>query len=196
MTASRGAARIRVARTFAFLGLLLLASGPALVAHAQDEANVLERRVKAAFVFKFTSYVEWPAGAFPQADTPVTIAVVGDDELAAELAQTVAGRTVDGRPLLVRKPKGVESLADVHMLFVGRAEIARLSQWVKSTQSKPVLIITDVPGALNQGGMINFVVIQQRVRFEISLDEAEKRGLRLSSRLLAVAQSVRRVTPP
>ena len=144
---------------------------------------------------KFAGYVEWPAEAFRRADAPVTIAVAGDDELAAELAQAVAGRTVNGRPLLVRRLKGVESLADADLLFVGRAEIARLPQWVKMARSRPILIVTEVPGALNHGSMINFLVIQERVRFEISLDEAEKRGLRLSSRLLAVAQNVRKATP-
>lgn len=182
-------------RALALTGVLLLAGWPLLAAPAEDEPTVLERRVKAAFVFKFTGYIEWPNEAFLQADTPVTIAVAGDDELAAELAQAVAGRTAGGRPLLVKRLKGVESLADVHILFVGRAETARLPQWVKMARSKPVLIVTEAAGALNHGGMINFLVIRERVRFEISLEAAEKQGLKFSSRLLAVAQNVRKAAP-
>ncbi|MEO8443371.1 MAG: YfiR family protein, partial [Betaproteobacteria bacterium] len=164
-------------------------------ARAQDDATTLERRVKAAYIFKFAGYVEWPDGVFAQPDTPLNIAVLGDDEIAAELAQITAGRMVDGRPVRVKRTRDSDATADAHMLFVGRAEIARLPQLAKQARAKPVLILTDAPGALNQGSMINFMLIQQRVKFEISLDEAERRGLRLSSRLLAVAHNVRKTVP-
>jgi hypothetical protein len=111
------------------------------------------------------------------------------------LAQVVAERTLDGRPLLVRKSRGAESPADVHLVFIGRAETAALAHWVKMARSRPLLIITEAAGALNQGSMINFQLIQNRVRFEISLDELEKGGLKVSSRLLAVAQTVRKTMP-
>ena len=195
MARLRSPGRRAVTRATAFVGALLLGGWPVLVAPADDEPTVLERRVKAAFIFKFTGYIDWPEGAFLQADTPVTIAVAGDDEMAAELAQVVAGRAVDGRALLVRKPKGADSLADAHVLFVGRAEAARLPQWVKMARSRPVLIVTEAAGALNHGGMINFLVTEGRVRFEVSLEETEKHGLKLSSRLLAVAQNVRKAAP-
>ncbi len=195
MAGLKNPGRVRVPCAFVLVGMLLLAGWPLLAAPVEDEATVLERNVKAAFIFKFTGYVEWPEGAFPQSDTPVTIAVSGDDQLAGELAQTVAGRTADDRPLLVRKLKDVDSLANVHILFVGRAEIARLPQWARVARAKPVLIVTETAGALNHGAMINFLVIRERVRFEISLEAAEKQGLKFSSRLLAVAQNVRKATP-
>jgi hypothetical protein len=182
------------ALTLAMLALLGL-EGWSPGARAQDDAVSLERRVKAAYIFKFAGYVEWPEGVFSQPDTPVTIAVFGDDEMAAELAQTTAGRAVDGRPVRIKKIRDVEAIADAHMLFVGRAEFARLPQFAKHVRAKPVLILTDAPGALNQGSMINFLLIQQRVKFEISLEEAERRGLKLSSRLLAVAHNVRKTVP-
>ncbi|MEO7726070.1 MAG: YfiR family protein [Burkholderiales bacterium] len=184
-----------VARACALFSALLLASSQ-LPAQAQDDATALERRVKAAFIFKFPGYVEWPAGTFARADAPVNIAVVGDDEIAAELAALAAGRTVDGRPLVIKKASGAQSLADANVVFVGRAELARLPQVAKLVQARPVLIVTDAPGALNHASMINFVLVQQRVKFEIAVDEAEKRGLKLSSRLLSVAQSVRKAAAP
>jgi hypothetical protein len=164
-------------------------------ARAQEDAASLERRVKAAYIFKFAGYVEWPEGAFSQPDTPVTVAVFGDDEMAAELAQITAGRAIDGRPVRIKKTRDPDAAADAHMLFVGRAEIARLPQLAKHVRAKPVLILTDAQGALDQGSMINFLLIQQRVKFEISLEEAERRGLKLSSRLLAVAHNVRKTMP-
>jgi hypothetical protein len=162
---------------------------------AQDDAAARERRVKAAFIFKFAGFVEWPETAFPQPFTAVTIAVIGDDELAAELSAITAGRAVEGRPLTIRKTRSLEAVADAHMVFVGRAEIARLPQLAKLARARPVLILTDAPTALAQGSMINFMLVERRVKFEIHLEEAERHGLKLSSRLLAIAQIVRRGLP-
>jgi len=186
--------RSSVARALAVLGLAWLGAWP-WDGSAQDDAAALERRVKAAYIFKFASFVEWPEPAFPQPSTAVSIAVIGDDELAAELSSVTAGRAVEERPLTIRKTHSLEGVADAHMVFVGRAEIARLPQLAKFARAKPVLILTDAPNALAQGSMINFVLVEQRVKFEIHLEEAERHGLKLSSRLLAVAQSVRRGSP-
>ena len=179
------------ARALAVLGLAWLGAWP-WDASAQEDAAALERRIKAAFIFKFAGFVEWPETAFPQPATAVTIAVVGDDELASELSAVTAGRAVEGRPLAVRKTRSLEGAMDAHMVFVGRAEIARLPQLAKLARARPVLILTDAPNALAHGSMINFMLVEQRVKFEIHLEEAERHGLKLSSRLLAVAQTVRR----
>jgi hypothetical protein len=189
------AARICTGRAFAVLAWLALAGWNSTPVYAQDDATALERRVKAAYMFKFASYVEWPEGTFAQPAAPVTFVVFGDDELAAELSQITADRAVDGRPVRIRKTRDPGAIADAHMLFVGRAEIARLPQLVRQTRARPIVILTDAPGTLNQGSIINFMLIEQRVKFEISLEEAERRGLKLSSRLLAVAKNVRKSTP-
>ena len=173
-------------------GMLAGAAGwPGGSAWAQEDAAQLEVRVKAAFLYKFISYIDWPAASFAKPDTPVTIGVVGADPLAAELAQAVAGRTANDRPVAVRRLKAGESLDGVHILFVGKAENARLAQLAQAAQQRSILTVTESDGALAQGSVINFVVAERRVRFEIALDSAEKSRLRLSSRLLAVAQQVR-----
>ena len=192
--AGRTTRRRSFALALAVLGLAWLGGWPPDVS-AQDNAAARERRVKAAFIFKFAGFVEWPETAFPQPFTAVTIAVIGDDELAAELSAITAGRAVEGRPLTILKTRSLEAVADAHMVFVGRAEIARLPQLAKLARARPVLILTDAPNALAQGSMINFMLVEQRVKFEIHLEEAERHGLKLSSRLLAVAQSVRRGSP-
>jgi len=192
--AGRTTRRRSFALALAVLGLAWLGGWPPDVS-AQDNAAARERRVKAAFIFKFAGFVEWPETAFPQPFTAVTIAVIGDDELAAELSAITAGRAVEGRPLTILKTRSLEAVADAHMVFVGRAEIARLPQLAKLARARPVLILTDAPNALAQGSMINFILVERRVKFEIHLEEAERHGLKLSSRLLAVAQSVRRGSP-
>lgn len=166
-----------------------------LPARAADEPETLEHRVKAAFLYKFAGYVEWPEASFTRPDTPVTIAVIGAEPLAAELVQAVTGRTVNDRPLTVKRLKAGESLSGVHVLFVGRGETARLPQLAQTAQPRSILIVTESEGALTQGSVINFIVADRRVRFEVSLESAEKSKLKLSSRLLAVAQQVRMGTP-
>jgi hypothetical protein len=160
-------------------------------AGAAEDAALLEQRVKAAFLYQFASYVEWPAPSFAQPDTPVTIAAMGAETLAAELKQLAGGRTVGGRKVEVRQIKPGEPLGGIHILFIGSAEHARLAPVVQAAKPRPMLIVTEADGALSQGSMINFVIVERRVRFEIALDSVEKSGLRLSSRLLAVAQQVK-----
>lgn len=179
----------------ACFALIVGAAAFPVAAQSDGDASVLERRVKATFLYKFLSYVEWPDSSHPKANTPFTIAVVGDDALASELAEFAASRTTEGRSVVVKKIYDPGETAGVHILFVARAESARLTQLVKTTQSRPVLIVTESDGALASGSMINFVVSGGRVRFEISLDAAEKRQLKLSSRLLTVALNVRAGTP-
>ena len=164
-------------------------------AWSQEDAERLEQRVKAAFLYKFAGYVDWPASSFARPDMPVTVAVVGADTVAAELGQMVIGRTVNDRPIVVKRLKPGESLAGVHILFVGGTEGVRVQQLAQNAQPRSILTVTESEGALTQGSVINFVVSDRRVRFEISLESAEKSRLKLSSRLLTVAQQVRTGTP-
>lgn len=164
-------------------------------AQAAEGAETLEQRVKAAFLYKFAGYVEWPAKSFARPETPVMIGVMGNEVLAAELVEAVTGRTVNDRMVVVKRLKAGESLSGIHILFVGRAESARLDQLAQSAQPRSILTVTESDGALARGSVINFVLTDGRVRFEIARDTAEKSGLKLSSRLLAVAQQVHTGTP-
>src|SRR5258706_315356 len=100
-------------------------------ARAQDDATSLERRVKAAYIFKFAGYVEWPEGAFSQPDTPVTIAVFGDAEMAAELVQSTAGRAVDRPPVRIKRKPDPQTTPGPPMPFVRRAQNGALMPVLK-----------------------------------------------------------------
>jgi len=158
------------------------------VVAAEESPQVLEQRVKAAFLFKFGGYVEWPDSAFPSKDLPLVIGVAGADVLAEELSQVVAGRTMNGRPVTVRRVRTGEPLSNVHVLFVSRSEIGRMNELL--AQARPILTVTDVEKGLAQGSVINFVVVDNRVRFEVSLDAAKRSGLKISAPLLSVAMRV------
>jgi hypothetical protein len=175
--------------------LAFLSGWPRADARAAEDTETLEQRVKAAYLYKFAGYIEWPAKSFSRSDTPVTIGVMGNELLAAELIQAVTGRTVNDRVVTVKRLKAGDSLAGIHVLFIGKTESARLNQLAQSAQPRSILTVTESDGALAHGSVINFVLNDGRVRFEIALDSAEKSGLKLSSRLLAVAQEVRTGMP-
>jgi hypothetical protein len=188
-------ARPRVARRAVLLGAAAAIFAGFLGGHgsmtwAADEPDAIERRVKGAYLYKFAGYVAWPAAAFARADTPITIAVMGAEALAAELEQAVVGRTVGDRTLAVKRLKPGDALTGVHVLFISKTEAARLPQIAPAAQARAILLVSETEGALRQGSVINFIVAEQRIRFEISLDAAEKSGFKLSSQLLAVAQQV------
>lgn len=191
---ARAARLLAWCRSWHTVAAMAWAVGVALApahAHAQSAPTVTERGVKAAFVYKFLGYVEWPASAFAQADSPVVVGVMGADDLAAELADAVRGRTVGTRAVEVRRLRPGEALTGLHALFVGASERGRLASIARPALGRGILVITESEDALDQGSVINLVVIDGRVRFEVSLEAAERAGLKLSSRMLAVAHLVR-----
>jgi len=169
--------------------LLLLLACVALPAIALANRTA-EAQIKAAFLYKFGGFVEWPAHAFERPDSPFTIGVLGADAVATELERVVPGRTVQGRPIAVRKVKRGESLAGLHLLFVGVAESARIGEMVGGLKGQPLLLVTESENALAQGSMINFVAVEDKVRFDVALPPAERGQLKISARLLAVARKV------
>ena len=145
--------------------------------------------MKAALLYRFINYVEWPDAIFSSPSAPFTIGIAGDDLLAAELAEFAASRKVMNRPLAVRRRTPNETFKDVQLLYVARNDASQLAA-LGRTIPADALIVTDWPNALRQGAVINFVVVEGQVRFEVSLDSAQRRNIKLSSRLLSVAHNV------
>jgi len=172
---------------------------PPATAYAQGAGSQgLERRVKAAFLYKFLGYADFPAAAFADSAAPVTIGVVGSDDMAAELSQVVAGRQVRGRPIVVRALREGEP-AHVHLLFIAGSDSARAARVLRAMSavssssaaaSSALLPVTECELGLHYGSVINFRIIEERVRFDVSLDSAERNNVKLSSRLLTVANRV------
>jgi hypothetical protein len=163
---------------------------PSPASQAAEGAVVSEERVKAAFLYKFAGYVEWPPEALPPLGSPFTIGVVGAVPLAEELREAVKGRTALDLPIAVKRLRPGDALLGVQILFVGKDQRERLEELAPRAQRRGILTVTESEGALEAGSVINFLVSDQRVRFEISLASAGPSGLRLSSRLLEVAARV------
>jgi len=169
---------------------LVLAAAVGRAQAAGTGAALLERRVKAAFLYKFLGYTEFPPHAFADAATPVTLGVIGSHEMAAELARIVAGRNAGGRALLVRALDEGDVTGTVHLLFVA-GDGPRIGRALRAVPGA-LLTVTEAENGLQHGSIINFRIVDDRVRFDVSLDAAERNNVRLSSRLLSVANRVQK----
>jgi hypothetical protein len=147
--------------------------------------------VKAAFVYRFLAFVEWPEQAFASADAPMVIGVLGADALAHELEEVVANRRIDERAIEVRRVDVAHALDGVNVLYVGEQASSALTGLAARAARASVLVVSDFADALDEGSVINLLVVDNRVRFEVSLEAATRSALRLSSRLLGVAYRVR-----
>lgn len=160
-----------------------LAAGQQLAA-----ASYSEEAVKAAFLYRFAGYVEWPAGAVR--DTPFTIGVMGDESVLAELRRLLPGLSIQNRPAEVRKVASIEDLGSAEILYVGPGALVGAGALLSAAASRPILIVTDGEDGFEGGGVINFVKVGRNLRFEVSLTAAERSGLKISSGLLSVAARV------
>ena len=179
----------------ALCAAVLLAGFPALGAAQSAGGAALERKVKAAFLYKFLGYTEFPASALGDAGAPVVIGVVDADELASELTRMVSGRTVGTRPITVKVLREQDVPSGVHLLFVGGSDPLKVRNVLRAVAPAPVLLVTEADDGLRQGSIINFKIVDERVRFDVSLAAAEKNSIKLSSRLLTVASQVVKGAP-
>jgi hypothetical protein len=147
-----------------------------------------EYEVKAAFLYNFARFVEWPTQAV--AGRPFVIAVYGDDPFGPLLDQTLSGQRVQDQPLELRRIRRVDDAAGVHILFVSASEVDHLPDLFKALEGASVLTVGETDGFAARGGMIGFVVQGKRVRFDVNRAHAARAGLRLSSQLLQVARAV------
>jgi len=171
--------------------LLVVLFSLSISAWATDaDAEDVEYRLKATFLYKFAGYVEWPSTAFSSTNTAFTIGVVGADKVVAALNSLTGVSPVNNRAMQVKVIKPGEPITGVQILFVGKQDNGHLKHLLEAMQSQPVLTVTESVGALSSGSIINFVPIDDRIRFEVSVTQAERSGLKISSRLLGVAQKV------
>lgn len=177
---------------FLFFISLLVFFHRSAAAETSDRSELVEQQVKAAYLFKFGSYVEWPPAAFPGSDGTFNIAVIGADTLADELVQIVGNRTINGRPVTIRKLKPNDPLLglNAHVLFIGRSNNNQLAKILARVKGQPILTVSEADEGLIQGSMINFVMIDGKVRFEAAPKTAGIDNIVISARLLAAAYKV------
>lgn len=150
---------------------------------------VRDSAIKAAYLFKFPAFVEWPPGTFATAADALVIAVYGDDAVAGELEQLAAIRQANDRPVVVRRLREGEAPGTPHILYAGGARELRARELLASARG-PVLTVCSIAAPAPDTAVLSLLLVDGRVRFNASLSAAAARNLRLSSRLLAVANQV------
>lgn len=152
-------------------------------------SHVTEGEVKAAHVYKFKKYVEWPTEVLPEG-APIVVGIVGAEDVATALDRLVIQRETTRRQVEVVRLQRGDSLAGIHILYVGNDRALELADWLARAEGKPILCVTDTDNSMPPGSMINFVKDNERTRFDISLTAAERSQIKLSAALLTVARQV------
>jgi len=155
-------------------------------------AQVNEYQLKAAFLYNFAKFIEWPAQSFQEAGDPITICVLGQNPFGDILRQTVTGKPVGGRSFEIRLLPGASTFNGCHILFAAASQSKRFREIEPSIKTSPILTVGETPDFLNNGGMIGFKVEHGNVRLEINLGAADFAQIKISSKLLSLAEVVRR----
>ena len=156
------------------------------------QENRLEYQVKAAFLYNFAKFVDWPQDAFDTANGSFSLCIVGEDPFGSSLDRTVDGRTVHGRPIIVRRKADLATLRRCHLVFISSSEQERLAQIMLHLKGAAVLTVAEWPHFADEGGVIRLLVDSNKVRFEINTAESARARLRVSSQLLKLALSVKK----
>jgi len=189
--------RAATARALACVGLLAALLVPAAGGTVGQEASRVsaEYDLKAAFLFNFTQFVEWPPEAFPEASTPITIGILGDDPFGRSLDEMVADEVVRNRKLLIRRFRDVAQVDACHVLFVSPSETRSLDRVLAALDRRSILTVGENPDFVAHSGIVAFVLSHNRLRLRINLAAARAARLTISSKLLRQAQIVGGETP-
>ncbi len=153
--------------------------------------TALEYRVKAAFLYNFALFTSWPEGTFEEDDSPIIFGVVGKDPFGTTLDKAIEGKTLHGRPLVIRRYPQVKDLKDCHILFVSNSEEKGLTEVFKKLAGQHVFTVSDMAGFSSSGGLARFYIDNGKVSFEINTDTAARQRLSISSQLLKLATLVK-----
>ncbi|TAK06616.1 MAG: YfiR family protein, partial [Candidatus Manganitrophaceae bacterium] len=178
-----------IPRIFIFLITLLLCAEAALPPAQAQPGSASEYQVKAAFLYNFAKFVEWPPEALPD-DRPFVIGILGQDPFDGLIDEAVAGKTVRDRRIVVKRYSKMEDTIESQILYIGASEGENAIRIAKRIGRAPILTVSDADRFAEQGGMVQLMVEQNRVRFAINVAAVERAGLKPSSQLLKLARIV------
>jgi YfiR/HmsC-like len=181
----------RSLRLCAALAALALAAFAFAPQSSAQESGPTEFQVEAAYLYHFGDFVTWPSNASAAHPKQFPICILGHDPFGSTLDNMVKGSAIAGAPILARRVTSAKDATSCRIVFVSSSEARHLEGDLADLRGSPILTVSDIPDFDVRGGMVQFVLIDRRVRFEVNLSPAQKAGLRLSSQLLKVAVSVR-----
>lgn len=179
--------RLRWRRLAAILCAIAVSCSPP-VARAEPTPEYL---IKAAYLYNFAMFIDWPPDAFPTRNAPFVIGVFGADRFDHALERTVRDKRIDKRPIVIRRLEAPQDLKRCHIVFVSSSDAARIGDVAARLEGLPILVVGETPDFARRGGSIAFVIEDNRVRFEVNLDAARRARLTISAKLLNLATVVR-----
>lgn len=171
------------------LAVLLVSQSFPSISSARQDANA-EYKLKAAYLYNFLQFTEWPPSAFQRETSPLIIGVFGRDPFGRSLEQIVQGESVNGREIAIVRIEHVNDIKRCHVLFIPRTEQGQVDSILSALHNANVLTVSEVDGFTDRGGAISFFVREKKLRFEINPNVVKKADLRVSSRLLRLAKVV------
>jgi hypothetical protein len=165
--------------------VLCLAFCPPVLAQAATEDQV-----KAAYVFNFAKFIQWPAEVFATADAPMNFCVLGRSPVVDELDSSMTGKSVNGHAIVVKHLHGPDEIKGCHLIFLAASAGKQQQKLIQAAKGSTVLLVAETPGFAHAGGTINFIMENGRLIFEVNVNAAESAHLKISSKLLALARIV------
>jgi len=200
MSIRRGGCKFRALRAImrglvasAALWTMIFAADASFL-HAQtDEGGLINREyaIKAAYLYQFGHYIQWPADSFADEQSPFVIGVLGADPFGDALEEIARDKKIAGRPIVIERFASIADYKPCHILFVSSsASSGDKSAAIQKRQPFPVLLVGESPGFAEQGGTIDFIIEANRVRFEVNMEVAKREQLKISSKLLSLAKII------
>lgn len=174
-------------RAISLLGLSLICLPLAGGDGRAQPSQPTEYQLKAAFLFNFAKFVEWPSNAFAVGTSPMVIGILGENPFHDDLARTIRDKTIDDHPLVIKEFRSPAQATNCHILFISTSEKRRLPEILDSLKGASVLTVGETDRFTETGGMINFFLEGTKIRFQINKDAATSAGLKISSKLMSLA---------
>lgn len=149
-----------------------------------------EYEVKAAFLFNFAKFIDWPPRAFAEASSPIIFGILGEDPFGAPMMSKISQETVKGRSIKIQRFQPGDDFTGCHLLFISRSAAGQVKDLLERAKGRSMLTVSETEDFITDGGMVNFVMVDRSVRFDINAKAVQTAGLKVSSKLLAVARAV------
>lgn len=169
--------------------LALCLAGNAIALYAQN-GKPEDYQVKAVYLFNFTQFVEWPPSAFQDDDAPLIVGVLGEDPFGTYLEEVIDGEQINGRALSIRRYEREEEVREGHVLFINLTDPDQIARTLERLKGRRILTVSDYDGFLEAGGMIQFISANDNLQFQINPEAASAADLKISSKLLRVAEVI------
>ena len=185
-----GDTRVRAGVLLLGLTTVLVAAGDSLRGGEPAPGPLSEYQVKAAYLYYFSTFVEWPAGTFAHPRDALVIGVLGVDPFGVTLDDTLRGKTINGHPLVVKRFQKIEEARDSHILYISASERDRLPSILKGLEGAAVLTVGDIDQFASRGGQIAFRMEDKKVRFDINAEAVERARIKVSAQLMKLGRIV------